>query len=228
MVLELIFGDIQYQFNQNSKDLASQIKTMSSQDMQSAISNIAQDVDKQIATLLNSSSEQFVSEFEKTLPPFTEKITMFSDLLLQITGGNLAKAFDSDKYAFNLAIGSIKKNVDQIGQERSEQIISILTKWIDYTTILIVNLARNVSQVTLALKEIDSQELANNNMGTLVSLACIFKLFRTGQLEHENFETVLKLGIKYSDILESYADTIDILCNPKERELIKNIDDQHV
>jgi len=227
MVLELIFGGVQYQFNQLSKDVLVNLKVKSSPELLHEIINISDSVNDQIKILVDYPQEQFIFEFKKYLKPFSEQITRFSELILQTSGGDLTKAFYSDRELLNLAFKSIKENAKEIGVY-SESIISILTKWMDYTAILIVNMVKDVNRVTLCLKEIDVEELTNNNYGTLLSLACVFRLLREGQVKHGNFKTILKLGIKYSDILESYADTIDIMCSPKEQELIKDIDDGHL
>ncbi len=228
MVLELVLGNIRDELEKLSIDIDKFLKKKISQKDWKAIEMIFNSVNGDVQKIIDAPEDKLQLRFNKTIEPFTLHISSFSDIILKAMDGNISKVLYSDKYAYERIVAIIKKNAKVIGEKRSDDITSILDKWIDYSTIASINLIRNLSQFIVALKQINTSDFVLNNYGTLLSLTCLMKLLRNEQVDYKKFDIILELGIKYSDMLESYADTLDILCSPDEKEIIKNIDNKQV
>jgi len=64
--------------------------------------------------------------------------------------------------------------------------------------------------------------VANLTVWTILAIFCIFKLANTRKYQDQRkLVTLIAVGKKYAEKLDGYSDTIDILTNPEEMELIR-------
>lgn len=228
MVLELVLGNIRDELEKLSIDIDKFLKKEISQKDWKTIEMIFDSVNRDRQKIIDAPEDKLQLIFNKTIEPFALHISSFFDIIFKAMDGNISKVLYSDRYAYERIVAIIKKNAKVIGEKRSDDITSILDKWMDYSTIASINLIRNLSQFTVALKQINTSDFVLNSYGTLLSLTCLMKFLRNEQVDSKKFDIILELGIKYSDMLESYADTLDILCSPDEKEIIKNIDNKQI
>lgn len=223
MVLELVVGNIGNDLEQLSTDLNEFLQKQITTEEWNKFSAIFKRVNFQVDMVLAADHDKLHSVFQDTLKPFGQELDSFGILLLKAMNGDMSRIFESDRFAYISFMGVVKDHSKEIGLERANKVIAIIENWMDYFTIVSVNVSRNVSQLANALKKVDANELEVANYGTLLSLACIIRaLYSNGN--KEKLDVLISLGEKHSDALESYADTIDILCNPDEVEMLGQID----
>ena len=76
------------------------------------------------------------------------------------------------------------------------------------------------------VKQLDLDDCIKSFYGTLLAIICIIELTKSGSsIDVEKLKILVELGKKYSDDLDTYIDTLDILSNPKEMELVKKSDE---
>jgi hypothetical protein len=222
MVLEIIVGNVRGDLDGLGKEIDKFLDSQLSQKGKKRAAQILQSLTQDITILLGSSQQSFEKNFEKSITPFGEKMAEFSSLLLTEMK-DITKVVESDRAAYSRALKIIQKNSEEIGKRQASKISDIIERWMDYSQIVSINLVRNIGQLSSALQKIDSSDIEKCNSGTLLILACIFRILYTADIESNKINLLIKIGEKYSETLESYADTIDILCNPEEVDMINSI-----
>lgn len=223
MVLEIIAWNIEDDLNQISAATNEFLQKQLSQENWKKTTVLFDLINTDIDNVINSPEQDIRSMFENTMRTFGEKVSSFSTILLESMNGDISKVLESDRYAFSRVDSIINKNYTEIGKERVTMISDILQRWIDYSAILSINLIRSMGQLSNALQKIDSEELSKSINGTLLSLSCIFRMLRNDGRDTKKLDLFIKIGCDYSGALESYSDTIDILCSSEETEMINRI-----
>lgn len=223
MVLEIIAWNIGNDLDQISSDTSEFLQKQLTPENWQKITVLFDLINADIDRVLEDPEQDVGFVFENTMKPFGEKVSSFSTVLLEGMKGDISKILESDRYAFSRVNSAINKNYMEIGKERVTRISEILQRWIDYSTILSINLIRSTGQLSNALQKIDSEELSKSLNGTLLSLSCIFRMLRNANRDTKKLDLFIKTGCGYSETLESYSDTIDILCNSEETEMINRI-----
>ena len=222
MVLEIIVSNIRGDLDRLGNEINKFLDIQLSQKGKETAAGLFQSLSNDIEIVLDSSQKNFKNTFENAVKPFGEKLTLFSELLLEEMK-DITKVVESDRTAYSKALKIIQKNSDEVGEKRAERISHIIESWMDYSQIISINLVKNIGQLSNALQKIDSSDIEKANFSTLLSLACIFKILYMADKKSDNLDGLIELGKKYSETLESYADTIDILCNPEEANMINSI-----
>ena len=83
---------------------------------------------------------------------------------------------------------------------------------------LIAARPRELSDVA---KQLDLDDCIKSLYGTLLSIICTIELTRSGKdVDVAKLRILVELGGKYSENLDTYIDTLDMLSNPVELDLI--------
>lgn len=221
MVLEIIVSNVKGDLNGLGNEINKFLDSQLSQKGKKRVLQILESLNHDITNLLDSSQQNFRKNFEISTTPFGEKIAEFSSLLLTEMK-DITKVVESDRAAYSRALKIIQRNSEEIGKKQAGKISDIIERWMDYSQIISVNLVRNIGHLSSALQKIESSDIEKYNSGTLLALACIFRILYTTDKESK-LDLLVKIGQEYSETLESYADTIDILCNPEEVDMINSI-----
>lgn len=222
MVLEIIVSNVRGDLDGLGKEIDKFLDSQLSQKGKKKAARILQSLSRDITTLLGSSQQNFKKDFEKSITPFGEQIAEFSSLLLTEMK-DITKIVESDRAAYSKALKIVQRNSEEIGKKQASKISNIIERWMDYSQIVSINLVRNIGQLSSALQKIDSADIEKYYSGTLLILACIFRILYAADIESNKINLLIKIGEEYSETLESYADTIDILCNPEEDDMINSI-----
>jgi hypothetical protein len=84
-------------------------------------------------------------------------------------------------------------------------------------------------EVELALKQIDIDDLKKNLLNALLAFFTILYIVTSEEKEYykEKLSKLVDLSKVYSEEMESYVDTIDILSNPKTMESIRKSEEHY-
>lgn len=176
---------------------------------------------KIIDPILASSDNEIVSTFQKNLVPFTLKIASLNTLILLSQQNNLLRLASLDQTFYAEIIEVVRQSSSPLGVNTSTKIIDAIERLADYENVLLGILINRLEQLVEALKEVDGEDLLRSMYGTVLALACILVLLRESKLDSKKIEILLRLAEEHSEIMESYADTIDIMSNKEEMELLK-------
>ena len=92
---------------------------------------------------------------------------------------------------------------------------------IDYTETIALIIEKRSSDLLTALSEIEYEHLITSIYGTLLAILCINTALIKNMKEQERFSPIVEAGSEYAHDLGGYTDTLDILTNPDELELLK-------
>lgn len=117
----------------------------------------------------------------------------------------------------------IEKN-QELNKDMRTRILQVAEKISDFDNVVAGIEIDRPDQLTKALREIDRHDLQWNVNSALVSFFCIISLIKDKNHDKTKLSKLLSLSEKYSENIETYADTLDILSNPEEAQVIKGLD----
>ena len=104
-----------------------------------------------------------------------------------------------------------------------KKIIHTIDNLSDYDNVLLGIAIERPEELELALKQIDVDDLKKNLLNALLAFFTILYIVTSEEKEYykEKLSKLVDLSKVYSEEMESYVDTIDILSNPKTMESIR-------
>ena len=190
---------------------------------------------KIIIPILNTDIDNIEAKFNELQPIIAswlnDVITMVVDP--QLEEGKVLTRNDFNKIA-NLYLDSFKEakefvQTSRLGSEIRKKIIQSIDNLRDYENVLLGIAIERPKELELALKQIDIDDLKRNFLNALLAFFTILYLVITGKKEYdkEKLSKLVNLVKEYSEEMESYVDTIDILSNPKTMESIRKSEEHY-
>lgn len=174
-----------------------------------------------VQPILDSKTAKTAETFEDSINSFTTLASALSDLIIRNNADKLAYIVELEKSYYDNAM-----NYHAVPNDLEEKIIEIIKVFEDYQRVIFGVIAERSQELTEVVKQLDLDDCIKSLYGTLLAIICIIELTRSGRsIDVEKLKILVELGKKYSDDLDTYIDTLDILSNPKEMELIKKSDE---
>lgn len=152
---------------------------------------------------------------------FHESIPVFGSELKKITSHIIGNVRDANYDFLRIARSvydmyeSLKKEIHiRVDLNYSEQLIRFFDNLRDYENILFGIIINRLDSLNKSLKEIDLDDLKNNIHGAFLAFVCTIALVNEKNYDKRKLQTLLHLGIVYSEELIDYIDTLDILSDP--------------
>lgn len=174
-----------------------------------------------VQPVLDSKTAKTAETFEDSINSFTTLASALSDLIIRNNVDKLAYIVELEKSYYDNAM-----NYHAVPNDLEEKIIETIRVFEDYQRVVFGVIAERSQELTEVVKQLDLDDCIKSLYGTLLAIICIIELTRSGRsIDVEKLKILVELGKKYSDDLDTYIDTLDILSNPKEMELIKKSDE---
>lgn len=177
--------------------------------------------DKIIEPILQSNDTEIHPNFQNAVIPFALKIASVNAIILESQQNNLSKFAELDQTFYDKILQIIRDVSSEIGTDSSAKIAESVKRLMDYENVLLGIVMKRPAQLAEALKEVDINDLIKSVYGTLLALACIFAILKEQRYNDKKIKIFVDLTEEYSATIEPYADTIDIISNPEEMELLK-------
>ncbi len=170
-----------------------------------------------VQPILDSKTVKTAKSFEDSIPSFTTLASALSDLIIRNNADKLSYIVELEKSFYDNAV-----SYHAVPSDLEAKIIETIKVFEDYQRIIFGVIAERSQELTEVVKQLDLDDCITSLYGTLLAIICIIELSRSGRsLDVTKLKILVELGKKYSDDLDTYIDTLDILSNPKEIELIK-------
>jgi hypothetical protein len=119
--------------------------------------------------------------------------------------------------------------LSSLGSDIRTKIVQIIDNLSDYENVLLGIAIERPEELELALKQIDIDDLKKNLLNALLAFFSILYIIRVEEKEYdkEKLSKLVSLAKEYSEEIESYVDTIDILSNPKTMESIRKSEEYY-
>lgn len=174
-----------------------------------------------VQPILDSKTAKTAETFEDSINSFTTLASALSDLIIRNNTDKLAYIVELEKSYYDNAM-----NYHAVPNDLEEKIIETIRVFEDYQRVIFGVIAERSQELTEVVKQLDLDDCIKSLYGTLLAIICIIELTRSSRsVDTEKLKILVQLGKKYSDDLDTYIDTLDILSNPKEMELIKKSDE---
>ena len=175
-----------------------------------------------IQPILKAKVNKVAKTFEDSLDLFAITASALEEVILKSNRGNLNVLIQADRAFYQEGKKVVNESDDWIRPKSIEEIKEIISIFQDYQNVVLGIISQNRQLTPEMITEINSGEWIRAIYGTLLSLFCIFKMVNTRNYhDQRKLEVLIQLGKKYAETLDSYSDTLDILTNPEERELLK-------
>jgi len=176
---------------------------------------------KIIDPILVCKNNETVTAFEKSLVPFTIRLSGLNVIILLSQDGNLVKLASLDQKFYSDILGIVKEEISTLSVDDGMKLLDVIERLIDYQSVLLGILIKRPEQLFESLKEVNIMELVTSIYGSVLALACTLVILKEKQPNKEKISILLEIAKQHSDVMESYADTIDIMSNKEEMELLK-------
>jgi len=167
-------------------------------------------------------------EYKKENSISDEKIEQFMEICVRITE-TLLRKYNLD-YLTKLNLDVYQASIDYVKKQNwlsigeQKQAIEIIDILNDYSVSITPIILSGDKIIMSAFEEIDVKDLLKSLYGTLLSFVCIM-ITLSPQFRNKNrFSAFVRQGYEFAKNVDGYIDTLDILTNPDERELIENSD----
>lgn len=175
---------------------------------------------KKIVHSVSNTREDITDAFNKSLPTIQIHYATLNNIVLNSAKSDYMKLSESDEEIFRNIVAFVRSS--SIGEENILKIEKIIEHILDYDSIIFGIMQQRSEQSLLeAVSKVDINDLLRTLSGIMLALSSLLVMIETKQSPDSRFKTLLDLGLQYSEILESYADTIDVLSNPKTMELLR-------
>lgn len=117
----------------------------------------------------------------------------------------------------------------RLGSDIRKKIVQIIDNLSDYENVLLGIAIERQEELELALKRIDVDDLKKNLLNALLAFFSVLYIITGKEKEYdeEKLSKLVNLAKEYSEQMESYVDTIDILSNPKTIESIRKSEEYY-
>ncbi|MGH9878568.1 MAG: hypothetical protein ACRD5H_13095 [Nitrososphaerales archaeon] len=178
-------------------------------------------MDKLVTSVLDANDAEYSKTFHETIIPFAFRCMSLNTIVLVSVENDIQKLSELEQTLFEELLKTINNSSGQVGIDTARKIIDIIERFADYENVLLGIAKHRPEQLIEAFKQADLDDFLKSVYGTLLALSCILLLIKENKPDAKKLAILLELAIPYSEKLESYADTIDILTNPEEMELLK-------
>ncbi|HEY7734919.1 MAG TPA: hypothetical protein VIB07_09020 [Nitrososphaera sp.] len=170
-----------------------------------------------VQPILDSKTVKTAKTFDDSISSFTTLASALSDLIIRNNADKLSYIVELEKSFYDSAM-----NYRAIPNDLEATIVETIKVFEDYQRIIFGVVEERSQELTEVVKQLDLDDCITSLYGTLLAIICIIELSRSGRsADVEKLKILVELGKKYSDDLDTYIDTLDVLSNPKEIELIK-------
>ena len=186
------------------------------------LKGIPKDIEENILPILNS-DKNIESNFLFILGTITLLQSQFVKDVFQkpkLQNDRLLEFARLDLQGYQIIKYSILQN-NYLGQDIIKNMIEIIDNLSDYDNTIFGILINKPERLENALEQIDFDDFQKTLSGTILVFVFILAIAVIQEYDREHVMRMLKLGIKYSERMESYVDTIDLLTNPEELEALK-------
>jgi len=175
-----------------------------------------------IKPILKAKVNKIAETFVDSLDLFAITASALEELILKSNRENLNILIQADRTFYQEGTKAVNESGDWIKPKSIEEIKEIISIFQDYQNVVLGIVSQNRQLTPEMIIQINSEEWIRALYGTLLSLFCIFRMVNTRNYhDQRKLEVLIQLGKKYAETLDSYSDTLDILTNPEERELLK-------
>lgn len=186
------------------------------------LKGIPKDIEENIIPILTS-DKNIGSNFLFILGTITLLQSQFVKDVFQkpeLQNDRLLEFARSDLQGYQIIKYTISQN-NYLEQDIIKNMIEIIDNLSDYDNSIFGILINKPQQLENALEQIDFDDFQKTLSGTILVFVFILAIALIKEYNKEHVMRMLKLGIKYSERIESYVDTIDVLTNPEELEALK-------
>lgn len=106
------------------------------------------------------------------------------------------------------------------------RLIDVLSEYFQTTVLLI---QKRKPLLEKALDDVDKEDLFLSLYGSLLAFVCFSVILGVKKMkDDERFSAIVDAGNEYANQLDGYTDTLDILTNPEELELLRKSESENV
>jgi hypothetical protein len=179
--------------------------------------------DKTIVPLLKSNVDDIEIKFNEIRPTMDLWLKQFSRTILQdqvSEENDLLKIAKLNVEGYKATKHIVESRLD-LSSDIRQKIVQIIDNLNDYDDMLLDIAIKRPEQFKLALEKIDLDDLQKNLLDTYMAFFSILYIIKKKEYDKEKLSKLANLAKEYSEEMESYVDTIDILSNPKTIESIR-------
>jgi hypothetical protein len=190
-------------------------------------SSLEQKIDMLYSTVITPILQSDTTDLEKSF----DRILSNSQLNFLVHGiapepalGKRADKLEKVARSRYLIYEDLKRFIEkdqELNQDIRARILQVAEKISDFDNIVTGIDINRPDQLVKALREIDRHDLRWNVNSALVSFFCIISLIKDKKHDKKKLSKLLSLAEKYSENIETYADTLDILSNPEVAKALK-------
>lgn len=226
-MLTLIIDKLRVGPEQLATDYVDLLKEFVSPQYLEMIAELVNEINDQIIVpILQSNEGEILSTFKSKLLPFIIKFTGINLVMLEIQKGDLLKVAQLEQMCYSKILKWVEEASSQIGSEISAKITEVIERMADYENVLLGILIKRPKHLTEALEQLDIDDLLTNIYSTTLAIACIVVILKESKPNSKKLEILLRVAEECSEVMESYADTLDIMSNKEEMELLKQCEQE--
>ena len=175
-----------------------------------------------IKPILKAKLNKVEETFEDSVDLFAITASALEELILKSNRANLNILVQADRAFYQEGRQAVNRSDNWIEPKSIEEITEIIGIFQDYQNVVLGIVTQNRHLTSEMITEINSEEWITALYGTLLGMFCIFRMVSTRNYrDSRKLKVLIQLSKKYAESLDSYSDTLDILTNPEERELLK-------
>ena len=172
--------------------------------------------------ILEEKPNKLAKTFEDSVELFGITMIPLEQLVLKNNRDNLQSIMNSESAFYQEGTKSLYRREGWISETNLDQIREIISIFQDYQNVILGILMKHRDLPANSLAAMNQEEWLTSLYGTILAIFCIFKLVNTRKYQDQRkLGTLIAVGKKYAEKLDGYSDTIDILTNPEEMELIR-------
>jgi hypothetical protein len=179
--------------------------------------------------ILESNTKDLEKTFKESLPLFKPKFEKVSKTMIMLEKESLkkideigfAKKIAQTEYQIYQQVKQYIKARNDLHNNISIKILEIIDNLSEYENILFGIIIKKSSQLQMAISEINVDDLVQNIVGAYQAFYCILYLLNHQESNMEKLSKLIDFGLEYSNEMDSYIDTLDILTDPEEIETLR-------
>lgn len=155
---------------------------------------------------------------------YTEKISSFQDSWLRLVQSTHKTHNWKQKLNRNLAFYDhtiTMINSNPIFAQDKASIIDSIEILKDYEMNIYSIIVKRLALFERALNEIDVKDLLNSLYGSYMALMCFWLVARNKRQARKTIPAIAKISHKFAINLDGYIDTLDIMTNPEEMDMME-------
>lgn len=173
--------------------------------------------DKIIKPILWADMNKMDEVYLKKITPFQEYCTALIHLIQKQY--KLKQRLEMDLTLYDETISMINKN--PIFTKNIESITETVEILKDYEIIIYDIISNRLPELEKALTDIDVKDLLNSLYGSYIAIICFWYIARDSNQNRKTIPAIAEISRKLALNLASYTDTLDMMTNPEEMEMMK-------